>query len=186
MKRTLAKAISLVCSPLVWVIVFLLSAYYKGLFQYNDMTLAVFAGAILFPLVIFFALYAAKKISDFDITKRQERYGILVVVNASAALLLYFLYSQHLAQLFYFTKTIVVVTAISTLITFFYKISFHMTFAFTFAILLNALFGFRLWLLYLTIPAVFWSRWHLKKHTAMQMLLALLVDSAIIALLWKN
>lgn len=187
MKTTqLAQIISFIFTPLLWVILFLVLAYYKGLFQYNYAIISAFAGAILFPTVVFFILYATKKISDFDITERKQRYGILAVVNISAFLLLYFLSTQHLAELFELTKIVVVITAVSTLITFWYKISFHMTFSFTFVILINAVLGYHWWFLYLTIPAVFWSRWYLKKHTLSQIALAIVVDGIIISLLWKS
>lgn len=184
MKTIFAKAISLIFAPLFWVILFFISAYYKGLFQYNHKIIIIFSIVVLFPVLTFFILYAAKQISDFDITQRRERYGILAVINLNSFILLYFLYTQQLAQLFALTKIICVIIAVSSLITFFYKISFHITFSYTFAVLINALFSFNLWGLYLIVPVLFWSRLVLKKHTIAQMLLAICIDSVILYTMW--
>lgn len=184
MKTISARIISFIFGPVSWVIFFLISSYYKGLFQNKGNMIIVILIAFIIPTILFVLLVMTKKISDLDITTRQERYPLLIIMNISLLALLYFLGIRHLTTLFHFTQMVYIIITISSLITFFYKISFHITFSYTFAILINALFSFQLWPLYLIIPIVFWSRLTLKKHTVMQMLLAIGIDSIIMYILW--
>ncbi|HLD27156.1 MAG TPA: hypothetical protein VJB63_04340 [Patescibacteria group bacterium] len=184
MKMISARIISFICGPVSWVIFFLISSYYKGLFQNKNNMIIVILIAFIIPIILFIVLLKTKKISDLDISLRQERYPLLIIINICLLALLYFLNIRHLTTLFHLTQIVYIIITVSSLITLFYKISFHITFSYTFAILINALFSFQLWWLYLIIPAVFWSRLTLKKHTVMQMLLALVIDSFIIFALW--
>lgn len=184
MVKNIAHLISFIFSPVSWVIFFLISSYYKGLFESKNEAIIAVIMACIIPIALFFILLMFKKISDFDITKRTERYPILISIIIYMTGLLYFLNTRHLIIFSHMTQIVYIIVTISSLITLFYKISFHITFSYTFAILINALFGFKLWYLYLIIPIIFWSRFTLKKHTMMQMFLAICIDSIIIYTMW--
>lgn len=184
MKMISARIISFVFGPVSWVIFFIITCYYKGLFQNTSNMFVVIMIAFIIPIVFFSFLLKTKKISDLDITTRQERYPFLIMMNICLLALLYFLYTQHLTTLFHLTQIVYIIITISSFITFFYKVSFHITFSYTFSILINMLFSFKTWWLYPLVPMVFWSRLILKKHTVMQMLLAITIDTIIIVALW--
>lgn len=180
MKKISAQLISVIFSPFVWTIFFFALALNKGLFDSKRYIILLFLLCLMIPTIIYIFLLKTKKLSDPDISKRQERYFILIVINVCAIVLLLFIKMAGLTLLFKLTLIAYVVLAISSLITFFYKISFHMTFACTFIILSDSLYGFKLWYLYLIIPTIFWSRLYLKKHTLGELTAALILDIVII------
>lgn len=184
MKIHIARFISFIFGPIFWVIFFLISSYYTGLLQTKNDILFIALITFIIPITLFIILLITKKISDLDITTRKERLPILISINICMLGLLYFLNMRHFVALLHMAKIVYTIVTISSVITLFYKISFHITFSYTFAVLINALFGFRLWYLYLIIPAVFWSRLTLKKHTIMQMFLAMCIDSIIMYTMW--
>lgn len=184
MKMHIARFISFIFGPIFWVIFLFAATYYKDLFKNkNDMMIVIVISCII-PLMAFAALLRSGKISDLDITVRKERYSMLVIINICMLALLVFLRMRYMNVLFHLTQIVYVIVTISSLITLFYKISLHVTFSYTFAVLINAVFSFKLWYLYLIVPTVFWSRLALKKHTMMQMLLAICIDSIIIYVMW--
>lgn len=179
-KDRLAQAISFVFNPLFWVIGFLAAAYHKGLFQDNSQIMAVFVVILIILSITYFMLLKTKKIADPDISRRQERYLILTVINVCSLILLVFLKTHELTELFRLVFIAYIILTVSSLITLVYKISFHMTFTYSFILLIDSLYQFKLFYLYILIPVVFWSRLALKKHTVFELLLALAIDSSII------
>lgn len=142
--------------------------------------------SILFPVTLFLIPtgYLIKEmregdISDIDVTDRKERYGIMTVILVMLLLtmvgILYvgntYLFSLFLALFAAFGSTYI--------ITFFWKISMHMTFNTMFLILLhlvsNGAFPFS-WLL---LPVVAWSRHVLKKHTPAQLILGVFLPGGV-------
>lgn len=180
MKKTIARLISFLFGPLSWTIFFFGAAYHRGLFQSKMQIVIIFMFAFLIPLIIYSLLLVTKKISDADITRREERYTILTVINVCALLLLFFLYTSRLYLLFKLALIVYVILTLSSLITINYKISFHITFAYTLLVLSDYLHSFQFWYLYLLLPAIFWSRLYLKRHTLGQLVLPLVLDSLIL------
>lgn len=179
----LAKLISTIFSPPFFVIFFLIAAFEKGFFAHK-LTVLLFIFFIFISLLLFyFFLLKTKRVSDSDITKREERYPILLAINISIIFLLVFLKFAQAVILFKYVLIVYIVLTISSLITLYYKISLHMTFALTFLVLINYTYSFKLFYLFLAIPAVFWSRLYLKKHTIFQLFSAIIIDSLIIYLL---
>lgn len=180
--KSIAQLSSLVFSPPTWILYFLVASSRNGLFfggRTSDATIAIL---FFIPLIYFLYLFKTKRISDLDITIREERYRSLIVMNVSLFLLLIYLWIYHLEGFFYLTRIFFIIHAVISLITIKYKISFHMSYTIVFATFINFLYGYHLPFLFLTIPLIFWSRIYLKKHTPYQVLLAAIVTSTILFL----
>ena len=152
-------------------------------------------GQILFMGVAFLILYvfvpslylgyAMKKgyIEDFDITKRQERYGIMSVflVAHIMILLLAFLYMPPE----FIEKLLIVAIAYTTIyvITFYWKISLHMSISMVGITFVNMATRWQFIWLYALIPVIAWSRLKLKKHTPMQLFFGALLPYLEIAII---
>lgn len=180
-----AEVISLVFSPPAWLFYFLIVASNKGLFIGNRVSDFTILFIFLIPLGYFLYLYFTKKISDLDMTIREERYRSLIVMNLTLLLLLMYLKLQRLDLFYHFTFIFFLLNAITSLITLKYKISFHMTYTLMFSVFINYLYNFQFPILFVTIPLIFWSRIYLKRHTPYQVLLAFLIDIPLLYLLLK-
>jgi hypothetical protein len=153
------------------------------LFFGNRISDATIAFLFLIPLVYFLYLFKTKRISDMDITVREERYRSLIVMNISLFLLLIYLKVFGFNEFFNLTGIFFIIHLIISLITIKYKISFHMSYTIIFATLINYLYSFQIPLLFLTIPLIFWSRIYLKKHTPAQVILASIITPLLLLLL---
>ncbi len=134
---------------------------------------------IVIPLV--YVIWAVKRghISDLDITKREERYGILTVVfmkNVISLVVIALFGNTLLLQL---ALTVFTVFTVAYVVTFFWKISLHMTFNTVGITLVNAVNDWQFLYLYALIPVIFWSRLNLKKHTVSQLIAGFVVSEVI-------
>lgn len=185
--RYIALAISYIFSPPAWVFYFLYVAYLQGIF-FNKLNLAetiIILTIIILPLLFLFYQRLTKKITDLDISVRNQRYAILIVLNICLVLITVFLKLAGHDNFFRLSFIFFVIHAITSLITLRYKISFHMTYTMTFSILINFLYNFSLPLLFITIPLIFWSRIYLNQHTWKQLLLAAVVDLAVLGVMLR-
>ena len=125
----------------------------------------------LIPYVAVLLLYKAGKVSDLQIPKRKERLFPLLVVNIcviAGFFALIYMQPEKLLLSVYMIY-LLVLPAIS-LITLFWKISFHASYITLFSIVYLVVFG--KWGI-LTIPLILlvgWSRIKLKRHTMAQVL----------------
>lgn len=135
----------------------------------------------LLPALCFLFFLKKKIITDWNVTKREERYGIFSFTFLSIVICLttFYLLNEKVLLLFYLKLFLPII--IFFLITFFWKISGHMLVN-TMFILLTYLYYNKSIILYLAIILLLlvgWSRINLKKHTLAQVvcgsLLALLV-----------
>jgi len=153
--------------------------------QFKKIIPAIIIFQLIIPLGYILFLYFKKEITDLDMTKREERIKPLIVSTISAliSLVIIYLSGNKLIITFYFIVFILIL--VNTLITLFWKISFHMAANTAAAILLNFIFDWKLPFLYLLIPLIFWSRLKLKKHTVAQLLAGFLVNAGIIFFLLR-
>jgi membrane-associated phospholipid phosphatase len=119
------------------------------------------------------------KISDFDITKREQRYGILTATLISFLISLIITYYIGNEIVFQTLAIIITFLTIVYFITFYWKISLHMGVNVLSVILVNFFYGWKLPWLYLAIPLIFWSRYTLKKHTPLQLILGAIVSGTV-------
>lgn len=132
------------------------------------------------PIIYYLYALKTKKISDWEVTKRQERYPIYILslICGGIALVSLKIFSDQglftLAVIFY------LVAIVLTVINFFWKISVH-TAGVTSGILgFNFLFNEPAWL-YFLIPLVAWSRLEEKKHTLTQSLGGIVLGTIVVA-----
>jgi membrane-associated phospholipid phosphatase len=134
---------------------------------------------------VFLVLKKMGKVSDFDMTDRKER--PLYFVIATVLLGLFYLVTLKLKDTMLSTIALntLITSTVFTVITFFWKISGHMTFLTmtycSFVYMIPSPFTI---LLFPIIPFVAWSRVQLKKHTVWQVIAGVLVASLVSILLF--
>lgn len=175
MRLRAAKAISTFSHP---VIVFPVAVpFFISQAQLSKEQLLLLAPVLfILSLPILYFLYALKrrKISDWDVVHREERYPIYLLslfCGGVALGLLQFFGSQTLltlALIFYLLGIFI------TLINFFWKICVHAAGITVGALTFNLLLGQSPYL-YFLIPLVAWSRHEEKKHTPAQILAGMLL-----------
>ena len=132
--------------------------------------IAIIFTAII-PYMAILLLYKTGKVSDLQIPKRKERLFPLLVVNIcviAGFFALIYMQPEKLLLSVYMIY-LLVLPAIS-LITLFWKISFHASYITLFSIVYLVVFGKWAMLTILLIPLVGWSRIKLKRHTIAQVL----------------
>ena len=154
--------------------VFIAASFYKM----NDFSrmmpsflVAIFFIALL-PYTLILILYKSGKLSELQMPKRKERLLPLLAVNLSiftGFLILTFTSPGNVLKTVYMVYILGLPSL--SIITLFYKISFHASYITMFSITYIMIFG--KWAIFtlLLIPVVCWSRVHLKRHTPGQVLL---------------
>lgn len=138
----------------------------------------LFIAVIPYSFILF--LYKTGRISDLQIPKRKERLIPLLIINIcviSGFIVLLFLKSSELLKTVYLVY-LLGLPAIS-IITVFYKVSFHSSYITMFSLIYLMVFGKWAIVTLPLIPLVSWSRVKLKRHTAGQVLLGIAVASAV-------
>jgi len=169
-----AKIISYIFDGSVLVLPVFLAVCFYGK-QNPAAIVPSFLTAIIFtaliPYMAVLLLYKAGKVSDLQIPKRKERFFPLLVVNIcviAGFFVLIYMQPEKLLLSVYMIY-LLVLPAIS-LITLFWKISFHASYITLFSIVYLVVFGKWAMLTILLIPLVGWSRIKLKRHTLAQVL----------------
>ena len=128
------------------------------------------------PFVVFMYFFFSKRISNWDITNRKERYPIYIIALISFALGLFYTYiftdSFIFAEFVKFASLGVIVF----LINFITKISAHVLSAMVLCILLVTYFHLSI-LIFLAVPLVAISRIRLKRHKVIETLFAIIVPA---------
>jgi len=179
-KQKLAGIVSVISDPfvegtLLFIIIFIL----KSTAPIWLLPIILFLAAVL-PVIFLTYGMRVGLISDWETTDRNQRHGLNIVCLLGIALdlVLIFLFGNgFLLRLF---LIFLVLMAIYTLITFFWKISGHMTANTAFILVINLFFGQHFWWLVFLIPIVGWARLVRKKHDIWQVLGGVLLSSAII------
>jgi membrane-associated phospholipid phosphatase len=167
-----AKAISFIFdgSSLVLPMFFAACFYKQGNFMKMLPSFAVsslFAAFIPYSFILF--LYKRQKLNDLHIPKRRERLLPLLIVNISVFAGLPFLLMTDPSRMMKSVYTIYMIgIPVITLITLFWKISFHSGFITMFSIVFLIIFGAWAAFTILLIPLVGWARLRLKRHTPVQ------------------
>jgi membrane-associated phospholipid phosphatase len=167
-----AKVISFVFdgSALVLPMFFAACFYKQGNFMKMLPSFAVstlFAAFIPYFFILF--LYKHQKLNDLHIPKRKERLLPLLIVNISVFTGLPFLLMTDPSKMMKSVYTMYMIgLPVVTLITLFWKISFHSGFITMFSIVFLIIFG--AWAVFTIplIPLVGWARLKLKRHTPVQ------------------
>jgi len=180
MKQKIAGIISVLFDPFVEGPVIL------GFLFFKKSNLPFWCLLILLLINVFlpalFIFYALKKgfISDWETTKRSERYSLnLVLLGAIifSFFLIRFWDDQFLEKIFLLT---LILFSFYTLITFFWKISGHVMVNTSLVLIFNLFSSWRFWWLFFLIPLVAWARVVRKKHSPCQVLAGALLASVVI------
>jgi membrane-associated phospholipid phosphatase len=142
--------------------------------------MVLFFSSTVIPMLLIYGLKKTGKVSDYNITFREQRFLPLLVLVAVNVLGYEFMLQLHPPRLL---SGILLFNAVNTvfilLVTLQWKISIHL---FTYAsavALLFVKFGYHaLWLL-LVVPLLMWSRIVLKAHNFMQTLVGGIVGFAV-------
>ena len=177
-QEQLAHTISRFFAPSAWLpILFFMVLLGDGLEKSQIIILLpiLFFLQVCVPGFYFYYGLKTKKMSDTDLTKREERYVLFSVIFVSYILSLLPAWYFGTKEFFLLEVGVVLIVAILFLVTFFWKISAHMLGNVAGLCLVNFLFGWKFWPLFIILPFVAWSRFTLKKHTFWQLVLGTLV-----------
>lgn len=134
---------------------------------------------IVIPFLSLYYLYKSGRISDYDVTKRDERFAPLSITMFSFLISLILTGLVGNALIFEFSAIIFVILLVNLLITFSWKISLHMGINVASSMLINALYGWKFSFLYLSIPLIYWSRYTLHRHSPKQLIGGLVISGGI-------
>jgi membrane-associated phospholipid phosphatase len=138
-------------------------------------SICVLFGSIM-PFVFVVFLYKKKLITDLHVPRREDRLKPLLVSNVSY-LLGYFVFfilkaPVYLKALFF---TSFLTTVLLTIITSFWKISFHTSWITFTSITYYVFFGKWMLFIFLFVPLVAWARVKIKRHTVSQVIAGSLI-----------
>ncbi|MDD3520758.1 MAG: hypothetical protein PHU65_05945 [Actinomycetota bacterium] len=125
----------------------------------------------LIPFIFILILYKKKKINDLHVPKREERIKPTLVTLVSYMLgffVFYILKAPVYLKAVFFGSFLTAI--VLTLITYFWKISFHTSWITFFCITYYIVFGKWAIPLIVFIPLVAWARVKIKRHTVAQVL----------------
>ena len=172
--RDLARILSTIFNPFLtalalFVILSHISARSTGDFWWLLFLSTMFTS--LLPMLFIFWLYASDRISDLDMSVREERERVFfafVVFYLLGTVVLWLTHSPHLliATMAGFTLSTIVVQYITR----YWKISTHALGITAPLVVLTLLYGWQPLPFYPLIPAVGWARVYLKAHTLAQVL----------------
>lgn len=173
-----AKWISRLLDPSIWwPVVLVLMVLNTGL---TDKQVFVLLPILLFvelgvPVLFLFWSMKTGRISDWEMTKLEERRDFFLFVVLVHAVSLGLLIALGNEELFHLRLILYIIEVAGAYITFFWKISVHAAVSVAAVMILVHLFGWVVWPLFLLVPIVAWSRWEQEKHTPMQLLLGTLL-----------
>lgn len=181
----LAHFISIVLSPLTTAPLFfivLARHYTADPLIFFKLNLLLF-GLIFVPSVgTLIFLKKTQRITDWGMSKREERYVFNFVILACGLVAITTLYLLGFYDISRVLTLILVCGLLFTLITFYTKISAHTAWMSLFAILTHVLYGPTFVWVWLLVPLVAWARVYKKRHTISQVIAGILLPIVIFAL----
>ena len=167
----LAEIISEIIGPHLWMPILLLLLTFKTGLDLEQLKILLPALLILLIVIPFTYLHVALRlgwVSKWDLPKRQERRPMMLIFFVCSLISLG-LVREFGTEMFFDLFILLLATGfITSLITFFWKISIHMVLDTTGILITNFLLGWQFWPLFLMIPVVAWARLKLKRHTPAQ------------------
>lgn len=169
-------SITMILAPLIAVLVSPLEPKQKVLF------ISLY---ILIPTLPYIILSRIGKISDYDFTKREERPPYFIALSLFFGVMLIAVRQFGVEQLTNVALCLFVVSSVITAITFSWKISGHMTYStFLFCTLAYLFPSPYIYILFIFLPLIAWTRVELKKHTLAQVLAGTLTTLTICILIY--
>lgn len=184
-KDHLAKLVSILLGPHVWLpIIAIIMFTQTGLSSQQVWFLfpSIVFLEVIIPMIYIFLAPKLHWATAWDLPKRQERYPFLAIYTVTTIIslaLIYYYGNPILFQLMLLAFALIITLS---LITLFWKISLHATLNTVGSIAVIYAFGINYSFILLTIPAIFWSRLTLKRHTFSQLLFGV-ITSAVLSLI---
>jgi membrane-associated phospholipid phosphatase len=141
---------------------------------------------LLSPILPYLTLKKLGKVTDYEFTDRKERPPYFTTITILFGVIFFFVLALNVETLTRVTMNLFVVSTIVTIITFYWKISGHMTYSTILFATLIYLFPTTpaLMFLFVLTPFVGWSRIALNKHTLTQVTLGTLIPLSISILIY--
>ncbi len=140
---------------------------------------------VILPIFLFFLILKTGRVSDIDVTKREERYQLFIgftIILIVPTILAYYFGNT----LFFVLQLITLISAFCMyLATLKFKISGHMFMNTEAILVINYLFYWTLLWLFLIVPLVAFARFYLKKHNLFQIIAGCFLGLAIPLLILK-
>lgn len=157
--------------PLVATVffVFLVFWYSSDLSEGFSWLITVSPFLIFIPLIFFAISYKLGWVSDIDLSERKERPAFLVVFVSLLLILSILLYVIGVPEKFFvYAFSGLIMVTVASIITLYWKVSFHTAVTTSVVTAILMLGGFRFYPFLILIPIVGWSRVILGKHSFWQ------------------
>ena len=184
MKKILAEIVSLLFHPVLFFLIMPFIVVYKktedGMYA---LKWEMFSIVFIFAVFAYF-LWERKKgiISDFDISKREERkkFYIFLLFLTCLYLLVPLLYKGLVFPMTIIAFGIIFGIAIFATVNYFVKASVHMAIACAYVITITSFYGLYGFLFsFFIIPLIAWSRLLLKRHTVKEIIIGGFLGSMV-------
>lgn len=141
---------------------------------------------LLSPILPYLILKKMGKVTDYEFTDRKERPPYFTTISILFGIIFFFVITLNVESLTRVSMNLFVVSTVITIITFYWKISGHMTYSTILFATLIYLFPNTpsLMFLFLLTPLIGWSRIALNKHTLTQVILGTLIPLSISVLIY--
>lgn len=182
LSRKWAWVVSRVFDPVIEIPLLIASVIFMALangLRFRFLIFLMFTNAVLPALYMLWGL-ATKRISDWDMTRREERAGLYfftIFCHLFGVVFAFLLGKVLLAKILFIFWSLAVVFALITVV---WKISIHAGVNAAALAFFNHYFGWQnYWWLALVLVAVLWARVEIKKHTWAQV-----TAGAVLAVSW--
>jgi hypothetical protein len=166
-KIKFAKAISLIAHP-VFVFPLLTLIYFE--WDQVESFLVIALLSFVLPFLYFLYLYKNKKISNFDVTERTQRYPLYAAALLGLTLSLIYLYFYSSEAILHDFSRILLIATVVVLVNFKIKVSIHTALITLLCLSLVQDFNAHP-LILLLIPLMMYSRYSLKRHSLIELVL---------------
>ncbi len=173
MKKQFLKTISLLTHP-VFTFPVLTMLYFEWS-QINSF-FVVFLLSFLAPFGYFLYLYKQKKISNFDVTDRKQRYPLYYATLTGLSISLVYLYLYSTPEIFQDFSRLIALAITIILFNFKIKVSLHAAILTVLCFSLTKDFNLTP-AIFLLIPIVAYSRLALKKHSLQELILGVIIPT---------
>lgn len=179
----LASMVSMILGPHVWLPVLFILIILKSSLSPDQLKI-IFPTVLLLQVIvpISYLLFAPRLgwIKGWEMKDKKERKPfmyLMVALGLVSLAVIYFFGNQFVFRL---SLVWLVLLVTLLLITRVWKISLHMALIVASTIVVNFLFDWKLPVLYLMIPVLFWARLKLKRHSVKQLLAGTVVTAFIL------
>jgi hypothetical protein len=179
----IADILSIVLGPQAWMPLLYILFFLYGNFRisYTQYLIPIlFTLQVGLPLLGPYVAHKLNLVTDWDLPIRRERILFLIITIISWIVSLFLIYVFGNNPLFKVSLIVFILIILLSVITLFWKISFHAAINTAGVIFINYLFDNQLLYLWLLIPLVCWARLTLKRHTFSQLFAGVMVVAILL------